>query len=271
MHRAKLNRLPDKGQRIQNLYERVVEELQRRTNIDEAVALFSELNIASKGQSMLNQLEWNHGAIVNDDGADPIEDILDSDDESEMDPLRILAQRNMHERKLKVLPPEPTLITTKDLEDIESFNYDSQDVPLETIDNADFVTIDVGEEKLSIVKPKDRQITENLEISKISNSLSSNSRGSTPEQGQDLDQHVRYLVEKAEFPKQPLQREKFKPYKTTLSNVHDPEKEKQRKKGKHWEITAATPPLIQHCGTKLLNLMDSMEIQSNYLIKLKVK
>lgn len=62
----------------------------------------------------------------------------------------------------------------------------------------------------------------------------------------------------------------FKPYKTTLTDVHDPEKEKVRKKDKHWEITAATPPLIVHGPVKPLCLNESLKLQTDQADKLKV-
>lgn len=56
----------------------------------------------------------------------------------------------------------------------------------------------------------------------------------------------------------------FKPYKTTVSDVHDPEKEILRKKGANWEVTAATPPPIVHGPTKLLTLEESIKLQKDY-------
>ena len=61
------------------------------------------------------------------------------------------------------------------------------------------------------------------------------------------------------------------PYKTTKSNVHDPEKEKVRKKDKHWEITAATPPLIVHGAVKTLDIKESLILQKEQEIRLQVK
>ncbi|XP_053969859.1 uncharacterized protein LOC128871801 [Anastrepha ludens] len=280
-NKENLKRLPDKGKRIQHFYDRVIAELDRRTNIDEAAQLFSELNIASRGQEVLNRLEWN-GRLNSDNGEDPTEDVLDSDDEAELDPLRVIAQRTMHERRTTVLPPEPKLITEADLAEIETFKIKSQvnDTELsesieikekstagdssEVID-AQIVEINVGEKLLSL-KPKLQHITENSPSSKTS-SVSGDIRCSTPAL-QEVEQHVRYLVTKTELQVAP-QREKFKPYKTTVSDVHNPVKERSRKKGKHWEVTAATPPLIQHCGTKMLTLIDSVDLQATYLAKMK--
>lgn len=203
---------------------------------------------------------------------------MDSDDETEMDPLKIIAQRQMHERKIKVEQPEVKLITEEDLKEIESFKADSPDsgVNTENTENADskdissvpaieaeIVAIDI-KEKLDSIKPKLQSLNNSL------NSSHNESRSSSScSHNLDLEPHVHYLVDKTEI-HAPPPKEKFKPYRTTKSNVHDPEKERQRKQGKHWEITAATPPPIQHNGTQLLNLMDSVEIQAQYLQKLKV-
>ncbi|OAD59731.1 hypothetical protein WN48_08526 [Eufriesea mexicana] len=77
------------------------------------------------------------------------------------------------------------------------------------------------------------------------------------------DEHITYIVNKVEKSLEDKDNKKkpFKPYKTTKSNVHDPEKEKQRKRNKHWEVTAATPPLIVHGAAKIINLNESLKIQ----------
>ncbi|CAK9806248.1 DNA-directed RNA polymerase II subunit GRINL1A [Anthophora quadrimaculata] len=76
-------------------------------------------------------------------------------------------------------------------------------------------------------------------------------------------EYITYIVNKIEkLPEEETKtREPFKPYKTTKSNVHDPEREKQRKQNKHWEVTAATPPLIVHGATKVINLNESLKLQ----------
>lgn len=63
---------------------------------------------------------------------------------------------------------------------------------------------------------------------------------------------------------------KFLPHKTTVSNVHSIEKEKARKHGKHWEITAATPPMMRNSEVKVLTLMESMAVQQQQKEALKV-
>ncbi|KZC10835.1 hypothetical protein WN55_01534 [Dufourea novaeangliae] len=64
-------------------------------------------------------------------------------------------------------------------------------------------------------------------------------------------------------------REPFKPYRTTKSNVHDPEKEKQRKSNKNWEVTAATPPNTVHGAVKVINLNESLRLQKDHAEKLQ--
>ncbi|XP_053994229.1 DNA-directed RNA polymerase II subunit GRINL1A [Hylaeus volcanicus] len=84
-------------------------------------------------------------------------------------------------------------------------------------------------------------------------------------------EHVQYIVNKVEKPPEEKNRKKelFKPYKTTKSNVHDPEKEKQRKQNKHWEVTAATPPPIVHSAAKIINLNESLKLQMEHAAKLQ--
>ncbi|XP_023291297.2 DNA-directed RNA polymerase II subunit GRINL1A [Lucilia cuprina] len=273
-NKSKLQKLPDKGKRIQDFYDKVLQELERRSNVDEAAKIFSNLNIASQGEKALNELEWQGNLKNLQENLNPLDDVLDSDDETEMDPLKIIAQRQMHERKVKVEPPEVKLITEEDLKEIESFKTDSPDSGVTTESNgeetqaaqaieAEIVAIDI-KEKLDNIKPKLQTLNSSI------NSINGESRSSSVcSHTLDLEPHVHYLVDKTETHVQPPIREKFKPYRTTVSNVHDPEKERQRKQGKNWEVTAATPPPIQHNGTQLLNLMDSVEIQAQYLLKLK--
>ncbi|XP_055904326.1 DNA-directed RNA polymerase II subunit GRINL1A [Eupeodes corollae] len=236
-----LNILPDKGQRIKDFLQKVCKELERRSDINDAAEKFSEMNITAKGEEKLINMEWNGNL-----NGDPILDVIDSDDEAELDPLRIIAQRTMHEKKVVNIPPEESLITPEDIEEINSFTNEK----LDSVVDAKIVNIDVNE-KLEKLKPL----------------LSQNRENKLHSQDLQKDAHLEYLVEKGVD--RPAIKEKFKPYQTTISNVHDPEKEKLRKKGKNWENTAATPPLIQHGATKMLSLTDSVEIQKAYLEKLK--
>ncbi|XP_078042189.1 RNA polymerase II subunit M isoform X2 [Augochlora pura] len=84
-------------------------------------------------------------------------------------------------------------------------------------------------------------------------------------------EHIKFILNKVENPSEEKYRKKesFKPYKTTKSNVHDPEKEKQRKTNKNWEVTAATPPLIVHGAVKVINLNESLSLQKEYEEKLQ--
>ncbi|XP_076245442.1 RNA polymerase II subunit M [Calliopsis andreniformis] len=84
-------------------------------------------------------------------------------------------------------------------------------------------------------------------------------------------EHVKYIVDKVEksTDEENKKREPFKPYKTTKSNVHDPEKEKYRKQHKNWEVTAATPPLIVHGAVKVINLNESLKLQKEQAEKLQ--
>lgn len=84
-------------------------------------------------------------------------------------------------------------------------------------------------------------------------------------------EHITYIVNKVEQPQEnnDKKREPFKPYRTTKSDVHDPEKEKLRKQNKHWEVTAATPPLIVHGAVKVINLTESLQLQKEQTKKLQ--
>ncbi|XP_050345446.1 uncharacterized protein LOC126770219 [Nymphalis io] len=80
---------------------------------------------------------------------------------------------------------------------------------------------------------------------------------------------VKKIVEKTEVNIKPKVTGQFKPYKTTISDVHNPEKEICRKRNKYWEITAATPPPIVHGPAKMLNLEESLKLQQEHNKHLK--
>lgn len=81
--------------------------------------------------------------------------------------------------------------------------------------------------------------------------------------------HVKYIVDKTETKPKPKSTGNFKPYKTTTSNAHNPEKELLRKKHKHWEVTAATPPPSVYGPAKILSIDESLKLQKEYNIHLK--
>ncbi|XP_017112169.1 uncharacterized protein LOC108135805 [Drosophila elegans] len=241
--KKRLQRLPDKGKRLQESYDKLLEEIKRRDEVEEATRMLSGLNIAAKGKIALNNLEWN--GRNTDEGAH-VDDILDSDDEVEMDPLRIIAQGTMHEKKVKVIPPPASLITAEDLADIEEFKK-----PADSPDSALAGHSDTSSLPAEIIA---------IDASQVAAKLSKE---------QAPDQHSLYLIDKTETSVNAPSREKFMPFRTTKSNVHDPDKERVRKKGKHWEVTAATPPLIQHKEVQLVPLAESATLQMDYMQRLK--
>lgn len=89
--------------------------------------------------------------------------------------------------------------------------------------------------------------------------------------GIELDAHALYVCDKDKFidENSNMERKKFLPHKTTRSDVHSIAKEKGRVHGKHWEITAATPPTIRNSEAKMLTLKESIEIERKYKEDLK--
>lgn len=211
-YRSFLAKLPDKGRRIEELYERILNELRQKDEIEMAAELFSELNISAKGAKFVTNLEWS-GEVR------PLaqEEDVHVEVEEETDPLKILAQARVKQKIVKVEKPEESLITPEDLKDIERLK-----------------------------------------------SLNLSSESTTSQ----LDTHATYLCDKENLPN--TVRPKFKPYQTTRSNVHDPEKE-VLKVFKYKEITAATPPLLKYPGTKMLTLQDSLELQMAKDKEMKVR
>ncbi|KAH8406734.1 hypothetical protein KR222_008538 [Zaprionus bogoriensis] len=249
--KKRLQQLPDKGKRIQESYDKVLAEINRRDDVEAAAQLLGELNIASRGKTTLNNLEW-HGRSAADDSLH-VADLLDSDDEQEMDPLRVVAKGTMHERQVRVLPPPATLITAEDLADIASFQSGTN--------SPDSALVDQSLSSNGSARDRGEAIpAEIIEIDAAK--LTEKCVPDTP-----LDQHALYLIDKTEVQATTGGREKFKPFRTTVSNVHDPSKERNRKKGKFWEVTAATPPLIQHKEIQLVPLTESANLQLDYMQK----
>lgn len=161
-------------------------------------------------------MEWN-GKY--DPTASETQSVLDSDDDEETDPLKILAQSRDVRKHIKVIRPQLKLITDADLAEINAGAADSA------------TTAD------GIADPV------------------------------QLEPHAVYLCE---MESHHGNKTKYFPYKTTTSNVHSMEAEKARKMGKHWEITAATPPPIRNSSAKVLSLQESIDIQKKQYDMLKV-
>lgn len=179
--------------------------------------LFSDLNIASKGAAAkLTNMEWNGKFDPNH-----VDAVLDSDDDENVDPIAILAQSRSDERKVKILPPQPQLITSADLDEIKSF---SKGVP-------------------------------------VANSVDSSNSS-------DMDPHALHMCAIVESHTK-INKPKFLPHKTTKSDCHSLEKEKGRRHGKHWEVTAATPPTIRNSEVQMLSLQESIAIQRQQNEQLK--
>ncbi|XP_037956519.1 uncharacterized protein LOC119686119 [Teleopsis dalmanni] len=253
--KIRLSKLPDKGNRVQTTYKRVLSELKRREEVQEAATMFSKLNIAKIGKAALSNLEWNGN--ISELQNNTFQVVLDSDDEEEIDPLRLLAQKKMH-RITKVLPPEPSLITEEDIQEIKKTQHTSRhdENAKSNVNNNEYNNV------LIYNQIKEENLQSKIEIDHVEESASADSSNL-----EWIDEHVKYIVNKENQIVQ--QREKFKPYKTTVSNVHDPEKERIRKKHQHWEVTAATPPLIQHKAAQKLTLTDSCELQIQIMKRIK--
>lgn len=215
--RKRLSKLPDKGKRIIDLHEKVSKEIVARNDIEKAAQLFSNLNIATEGIKQMTKMEWNGKYEPN---SNDVQTVLDSDDDDETDPLKIIAQSQDMKKKIKVIKPERKLITDADLEEIK----------LSSIDNR----------KEEYLATKDSI---------------------------QLEPHAIHLCD---IESHHENRNKYLPYKTTKTNVHSTEAEKSRKTGKHWEITAATPPPIRNREVKELSIQESIDIQKKQYTALKV-
>lgn len=189
-----------------------MKEIESRNEIEIAALKFSDLNIASKGVSAVTALEWSSGK-----SQQPPNVVVDSDDDEEVDPLKVLAQ-SRDVKLVKVTKPEVSLITPADLEEIASFS---------------------------------------------SSESTDQKQKSKPELvGQVLEPHALYACGiDTTFNNHPHARPKFKPYKTTITDVHSIDQEKGRKVKDKWEATAATPPVLRNSEATILTLQESIEIQ----------
>lgn len=238
-----MNKLPDKGQKIREYFVKVQAELASRNEMDQAAEQFSTLNIVSIGRKAINNLEWTGNASTNNRG----EVTVDSDDEpdDEEDPLKIIANANESQKIVKVLPPEKSLITEEDLQEIESFKSEPSVVEVGIKDKSRFNKL--------IQKMDEKSIQDENELNKVV---------------EILEPHAIYLCsienEKTKSPKL-----KFLPGRTTKTDVHNPTTEMSRKVHRNWEATAATPPLLRHSGVKTLSLEESIEVQRHQIEHVK--
>lgn len=89
--------------------------------------------------------------------------------------------------------------------------------------------------------------------------------------GLELEPHALYVCEKDKTGDghSNVTPKKFLPHKTTKSDVHSVAKEKERVTGKHWEVTAATPPVLRNSEAKVLTMIESIEIERKHKEELK--
>lgn len=202
-----------------------MKEIEARNVIEQAAALFSELNIVEKGIETVTRMEW-HGGKVNEGEMLVAADTLDSDDDEkiEIDPLKMIAQGCSKVKLVKVAKPEKTLITEADLEDIESMTNGGS--------------------------------SRNSEAKFDANTTTTTDSDSAIE----LEPHAINMCKFDQaFDKDAKIKKKFLPFRTTKSDVHSVEHEKQHVKGKHWEVTAATPPILRNNPSKLIPMQESIE------------
>lgn len=226
-----LSKLPDKGERIRKLYENIVSEINARNEIDQAAEMFSELNIVETGMQTVTHMEWS-GGKVNGGQLVVAADTLDSDDDDvdgHADPLKIIAQ-SRQTKLVKLVKPPPSLITEADLQDIAS----------------------IAAEKQTKHMANGERVEENSTKASI-----------------ELEPHAINMMRKDKaFDEKCIMPTKYLPFRTTISDVHNVEKEKQRKHGKHWEVTAATPPTMRNNAVKMIPLQESIETERHHKEKL---
>lgn len=236
-----MTKLPDKGERIQKLYDNIVVEIEARNELDQAAVLFSELNIVEKGVKTVTNMEWS-GGKANGNQVLVAADTMDSeeDDDGEIDPLKIIAQSRAT-KLVKVVKPSKSLITEADLQDIKSIEAENKQIKIQ-----------------------------NHSGSTDASSSGDRVDGNKSTDSIELEPHAINMVKKDKaFDENAKILQKFLPFRTTKSDVHNVDKEKQRQPGKHWEVTAATPPIIRNHPVKLISLQESIEMERRHKEKLR--
>lgn len=110
-----LNKLPDKGKKIQELYDRVVTTLEYKNEIHKTANLLSSLSL---GSNNLNNLEWEGTTEPQKK-----QQLIDSDDDEAEDPLEILVSSNSVYGNKKIIKnntsddDRQTLITEQDIKE----------------------------------------------------------------------------------------------------------------------------------------------------------
>ncbi|XP_058824820.1 uncharacterized protein LOC131685244 [Topomyia yanbarensis] len=239
-NRHRIAKLPDQGAKIKKFYDQILNQLEAYKRVDQAAEMFSELNIASVGKKTMTKMEWN-GKYSRDAQSETVIDSDDDYDDSNVDPLHILAQNTASDKKVVILKPPQMLITEQDLKDIEEMKQQK----LQCTD-ANLVEVD-----LKATVEKFGTVLKKMQKSEANDSV-------------DEAAFDGYAIKFCQKERNSGPKQKYLPFKTTRTNVHDPAKEKQRylQHANVWENTAATPPLNAHGPAKLLTLEDSIRIQA---------
>lgn len=85
-----ISKLPDKGKKIINFRDKLLQELEHKNEVETAANLLSQLNIASVGKAAMVKLEWT-GKYTDKNNESTIK-VVELDSDNEEDPLKILAQ-----------------------------------------------------------------------------------------------------------------------------------------------------------------------------------
>ncbi|XP_053689954.1 uncharacterized protein LOC128738667 [Sabethes cyaneus] len=238
-NKNRISKLPDKGAKILKFYEEILGYLKINDDVTQAAELFSELNISAVGKRSLAKMEWNN----NHSSSAEIDTIIDSDDDLDdlkPNPLAVLAHSVSTEKKIVLPVAQPSLITDQDLIEIEQLKQDPVEYAAANIIEVDLKRVP-GKVNGFLQKVQEKENVSDFR--------------------ETFDAHSKKLCKKEVISGT---KDKFLPFRTTKSNVHDIDKERSRflRHAKGWDNTAATPPYSTHCPAKLLTLDESIQIQA---------
>lgn len=222
--------MPDKGERIRTLHQRIIAELATRDAVQQASELFSAMNLAATGKSLTTQMEW-YGKTMN--GGPDTAAANDAVDVDERDPLKLLAQSRHTAKVITIEQPAESLITAADRQQIAEFaqTKSADEATTETTGNATVAADELEPHALYMCSIDDRH----------------------PDKKERFLPHKTVVAHVASTSPLPANRA-----------------QSPKPLGKYWENTAATFPLLRNQSVIALSLHDSIEIQRQQFTAMKV-
>lgn len=227
-NKAFVKRLPDKGEKISNFKSRIESELLRREEVEKTTSLLERLNI----NGPLDEIEWTGSfAVAKKDEEKPV---YDEDDETSV--IKILASHGRTSKIISVVESPEKLITEKDLADIEAETGPYASALCKKVAERSSVPIKESFKPFRSLKSKGESSSKMKEMN------------SKPLQ----EPHSQQDEEIGDAAKSDV---------NAPDGKGDAESSERAKRVRHWEVTAATPPLAVHGPTLMIDLKESLALE----------